>query len=145
MVVMVETVTKEDIKQTYWACADNYGWDTCLQFQFTVINNTKSTGPAVDPLIALAQRNQVGEERVNSTAYPDMKDFLLREINQGEVEGIPNENLWLKWMNYTARALGQTNCYACSTGRQTMLTAPMPQTMLYCVLDLGSNQKLLPG
>uniref|UniRef100_A0A674CAP3 Envelope polyprotein n=1 Tax=Salmo trutta TaxID=8032 RepID=A0A674CAP3_SALTR len=114
-------VTSNGIQMKYTACAEEYAKDTCISFQLT---DTKYSGKSF-----------------GSTNLPDVKDFLLQERNQGEIEGIPDENLWLRWMNYTARALGQTNCYACSTGRQTMLTAPMPQTMLSCVLDLGSNQE----
>lgn len=120
------------MQMKYMACADEYGKDTCISFQLT---DTTVKYNVVNPL--LGSDNSGGE----STSLPDVKDFLLQERNQGEIEGIPDENLWLRWMNYTARALGQTNCYACSTGRPTMLTAPMPQTMLSCVLDLGSNQE----
>uniref|UniRef100_A0A673WIK3 Envelope glycoprotein n=1 Tax=Salmo trutta TaxID=8032 RepID=A0A673WIK3_SALTR len=119
----------------YMACTDEYGKDTCISFQLT---DTTVIDPVVNLLVGI---DNSGGKTFGSTSLPDVKDFLLQERNQGEIEGIPDENLWLRWMNYTARALGQTNCYACSTGRPTMLTAPMPQTMLSCVLDLGFNQE----
>ena len=52
--------------------------------------------------------------------YPD-----LGWVDRWEMEtGGLNENMWLKWMNYTAQAQGKPNCVICAAGRPTLTTAP---------------------
>uniref|UniRef100_A0A8C5AIW1 Envelope protein n=1 Tax=Gadus morhua TaxID=8049 RepID=A0A8C5AIW1_GADMO len=60
------------------------------------------------------------------------------EVKTGELD----QNMWLKWMNYTARAQGKTNCIICAAGRPSLTTAPAritphnsPQGFV-CLLEL---------
>ena len=40
--------------------------------------------------------------------------------------GMEDENVWLKWMIYTAKQANLTNCVACSSARPTLYTSPAP-------------------
>uniref|UniRef100_A0A8C5BC65 Uncharacterized protein n=1 Tax=Gadus morhua TaxID=8049 RepID=A0A8C5BC65_GADMO len=60
------------------------------------------------------------------------------EVKTGELD----QNMWLKWMNYTARAQGKTNCIICAASRPSLTTAPAritphnsPQGFV-CLLEL---------
>lgn len=79
--VTIQNVTRNDMQIKYMACADEYGKDTCISFQLT---DTTGKYTVVNPLLGIA--NSGGK----SISLPDVKDFLLQERNQGEIEGIPD-------------------------------------------------------
>jgi hypothetical protein len=44
-----------------------------------------------------------------------------------EVEtGYGDSNLWLEWIQYTARSVAKEECYACATAKPQLTTIPFP-------------------
>ena len=52
-----------------------------------------------------------------------MKD--LKEVIEVET-GYGDSNLWLEWIQYTARSVAKEECYACATAKPQLTTIPFP-------------------
>ena len=70
-----------------------------------------------------------GAPKIASISTPQVISPATKDLEiQGdtwEVEtGGLYENMWVKWINYTAQAQGKTNCIICASGRPRLTIAP---------------------
>ena len=70
-----------------------------------------------------------GAPKIASISTPQVISQATKDLEiQGdtwEVEtGGLYENMWIKWINYTAQAQGKTNCIICASGRPRLTIAP---------------------
>lgn len=62
----------------------------------------------------------------------------VEEEEEGEEHGYAN--MWIKWLNYTVRAAGITDCIACAQGRPRPLAVPLKGLNVTCILAMMKNE-----
>ncbi|KAL6489255.1 hypothetical protein MHYP_G00029960, partial [Metynnis hypsauchen] len=100
---------------TYGLGADLSGTDPIGRFKVRIMSNTPNTN-----LPSPAQSTPKFKSSIKTVSLRDSDEVIAVET------GFTDTNRWIDWIHYTAHTLGAHDCYACSTAKPVLMTAPFP-------------------
>lgn len=122
--ITINSVKQEDFGLWYVGFDQTLG-DTMVPFRVaevgirdgsTTSQDTSNTPDKMDVPRGVIQSQ--GPVRIDQT-----KD--LNEVIEVET-GFADTNLWMEWIQYTARSMAKEECYACGTAKPRLTTTPFP-------------------
>uniref|UniRef100_A0A4W5NVG2 Uncharacterized protein n=1 Tax=Hucho hucho TaxID=62062 RepID=A0A4W5NVG2_9TELE len=117
---------------------DQNGADRLVAFRVGLNERTHDkTTPNISPhTLNNTKMGGLAGSLVQIVQTMDMKEVL-------EVEtGYKNPNLWLEWIQYTAKTMSKDECYACGTAKPRLSTTPFPLTGFNSPLGLACMVRL---
>nr|XP_029530049.1 uncharacterized protein LOC115137900 [Oncorhynchus nerka] len=122
--INIKAVNTQDLGLWYVGF-DKFSTDTIVPFQVAEVRVDKekmigrsSTNPSNTTAIPSVIIQGKGAVQIVQTK--DLKEVIEVETGFGE------SNLWLEWIQYTARSVAREECYACANAKPQLTTIPFP-------------------
>jgi hypothetical protein len=122
--ITIKNIKEEDLGLWYVGF-DQVSVDTLVQFRVeevragdsSIVSQNTSRAPDKTDTDSRVVQSQ-GPVQIVQTK--DLKEVIEVETGYGD------SNLWLKWIQYTARSVAKEECYACATAKPQLTTIPFP-------------------